>query len=870
MMVYDRPPFAIVGRKSRGITSEKLTDNVNKVESSFNALNAIASGQFNFNPLYLTERGTEIKMLNQIVLQWAATTTEAAKTQLISQYGLVELQSTRLFAIYRRTNPLFVSQSVYESGLVRYCHPVFLADVTFFDRAAAVQTAFIGPVDKTLAAPPVFDNSAVVPYLPNDEYFVHQFNLHNTGQLCNDGNYGTPDADIDAPEAWSISLGDPSIVVAVLDYGVTDNHVDLPSSRQLRLPGSNFLYATPGLNAPYNDPNNPTPILQSAKQHHGNACAGVVAAEDNDEGIIGVAPLCKVMPVRINSGTFESVAESVTFAVDNGANVISASFGKSDAEPNLNATMVTALQDAIQNNVTVVFATGNDANHSPYPSANNPNSIYLDGTVAFPANADVPHLIAVGASDRNDQQANYSATSEDVDICATSSTDQFATIPNEKPNVWSLDLPGDFGLNDNPVGVFLPSTSSIPDRHMEYTGRFGGTSAAAPEVAGVAALMLSVNPCLSPAQVTSLLYQTTDKVGGYNYNWNPNRPGHSRERGHGRLNAYNAVYAAQQMQSATLDLQVRDTPNDFGIEPNTISDYFWRSEDIWVRNAPDGITEHQNPEFTGSQNPSTVYVRVANKSCVASSGTEQLKVYWAKAGSSLQWPESWDGNHYFSNNALLGAPIGSVTIPVLPPGAETVLLLEWEVPNPAGYAAINPEPWHFCLLARIEAAADTMFSEGTDLLANVRDNNNIAWKNITVIDLTPDDVTATKETGAAILVGNPFNTAKAFDLELIDADSENGAPMYEQAEIAVRMDSIFYQAWSRGGKIGQNLLASSDEKKKYVASNNTKISNICFNANEQATVSLNFSFLTRQITERSHFTYHVVQRDKSNGKIVGG
>lgn len=50
-----------------------------------------------------------------------------------------------------------------------------------------------------------------------------------------------------------------------------------------------------------------------------------------------------------------------------------------------------------------------------------------------------------------------------------------------------------------------------------------------------------------------------------------------------------------------------------------------------------------------------------------------LKFYWAKAGSSLAWPESWDGNHYFSQGPLLGAPVGQVTIPVLQAGQETIV-----------------------------------------------------------------------------------------------------------------------------------------------------------------------------------------------------
>ena len=84
------------------------------------------------------------------------------------------------------------------------------------------------------------------------------------------------------------------------------------------------------------------------------------------------------------------------------------------------------------------------------------------------------------------------------------------------------------------------------------------------------------------------------------------------------------------------DLYMQDTATDIGQEPNIHSDIYWNSQDIWVRKQNDGfaVQEHQNPVYRPS-NPNYVYVKVRNKACNTSSGFDQLKLYWAKANTSL-------------------------------------------------------------------------------------------------------------------------------------------------------------------------------------------------------------------------------------------
>lgn len=225
---------------------DRLTQKVYQVDGKLDTLQNISQGLYEINQVYETDGGARLYLKNSIVLQWSANTSQSEKNSLISQYGLEETKSTRLYTVYSANIPLLASQLIYETGLVRYCHPNFLAEVELHD------------------------------HIPNDEYFGQQWHLHNTGQEVNDGHFGTADADIDAPEAWDITFGSSDIIVAVIDEGVTSDHPDLPNTRQVRLPGSNF-DPDDGLSA-----NDPSPIEDD---NHGNSCAGLIAAEiDNNEG----------------------------------------------------------------------------------------------------------------------------------------------------------------------------------------------------------------------------------------------------------------------------------------------------------------------------------------------------------------------------------------------------------------------------------------------------------------------------------------------------------------------------------------------------------------------------------------------------------
>jgi Pregnancy-associated plasma protein-A len=190
------------------------------------------------------------------------------------------------------------------------------------------------------------------------------------------------------------------------------------------------------------------------------------------------------------------------------------------------------------------------------------------------------------------------------------------------------------------------------------------------------------------------------------------------------------------------DLWMKDVSDDFGAEPDPSAQPMYISDDIWVRTSNDGLLnqDHQNAEYRPPGSPSNfVYVRVRNRGCTGSgTATGTLKLYWAKASTGLSWPAPWDGS--VSTPALMGSLIGSQSVSVAG-GDDEIAIFPWMPPNPADYASFGADQAHFCLLARIETLPTAPFGmtspETSNLYANVQNNNNVVWKNISVVDEVP-------------------------------------------------------------------------------------------------------------------------------------
>jgi serine protease len=637
----------------------------------------------------------------------------------------------------------------------------------------------------------------------------------NFGSLWGLNNSANPNIDINACQAWTLSQGS-GVKVAVLDQGIHTIHNDLAGNIS---------------SLSFNSQTGTSPSVYSGASHGTHVAGTIGAIKDNNLQVVGVAPLSKIMPVshslNLTPNISAELASGISWAYQNGADVINNSWGDQGGQY-YNQLHSTILENAITSAMTIgrnnkgtliVFAAGNWAVNNPvmdYPAT------FSDDIITVGAITNVGQRSIFNSS----QGSGYGSK---LDIVAPGSN-ILSTLPNNS------------------------------------TGNNSGTSMASPHVTGLVALILSANPCLTSQQVRDIIEQTSQKVGGYSYTITAGRPNGTwnNEMGYGLIDAYAAVQMAQSMGSATLDLYVKDSQADTGTEPNTVTQYMWTSEDIWVRNYADNGLNHQNPDYSANGNPNYVYVRVKNKSCITSTGNEQLKVYWAKAGTSLSWPTNWNGST-FPTGQLLGQHYGTVNIPVLQAGQEVILQFPWVVPNPNDYTSINSEPWHFCLLARVEALNDPMaVAETSDLNSNVRNNNNIAWKNVTVVDVLANNFSG------VVSVGNPYNHPHTFFLELVKEDLETGKPIFEEAEVGLKMDQTLYNAWERGGKEAQLLDATLDEKRKVVKGNNVILDNIAFNPNEIGTLNVSFNFLTKELTDKTKFVYHVIQKDAVTGAVIGG
>jgi len=242
------------------------------------------------------------------------------------------------------------------------------------------------------------------------------------------------------------------------------------------------------------------------------------------------------------------------------------------------------------------------------------------------------------------------------------------------------------------------------------------------------------------------------------------------------------------------DLWSKDTSDDTGAEPNASAQPMYLSDDIWVRRQNDGLAnqDHENPEYrTAGGAPNYVYVRVRNRAC---SGTQAgtVKLYWAKASSGLSWPSPWDGS--VTSPALMGSPIGSAPVSVAG-GDDEILTFTWSPPNPADYASFGADQHHFCLLSRIETSTTAPFgmttAETSNLYANVQNNNNIVWKNISVVDDLPGTARATGFT-----VANFGKDARDFSWHFKIAREERG--LLEWGRVLVDLPYALAQKLRKG------------------------------------------------------------------------
>lgn len=343
-----------------------------------------------------------------------------------------------------------------------------------------------------MAAPGAASARKAYPDPPNDPLFEAQWGLVN----------------VQAPEAWEHATG-RGIDIAFVDGGLDLRHEDFQCPGKVRvIPGSNL--------GSKKRPDNP----QENIGFHGTFVAGIAAAcTDNGKGIAGVAPDARVVPIRVVTRASQvsqdqMMAEGIRLATASGAQVMNLALGPIPPESHLSAQgfpqTEEALQEARQKGVVIAAAAGN----------------YSQPTCEYPAFS--RNVICVAATDRLDMHAAYSSFAVNAD-------------PNADPQGMQpvVAAPGGQGTScEENIASTVPFEPGAVNCYGDgYEAAFG-TSAAAPYVSGVAALLYErLGGRRSPAKA-DLIVQTIVRSADDLYT-----PGWDPFVGFGRLNAVAAVRA---------------------------------------------------------------------------------------------------------------------------------------------------------------------------------------------------------------------------------------------------------------------------------------------------------------------------------------
>ena len=298
---------------------------------------------------------------------------------------------------------------------------------------------------------------------PVDPSFGLLWGMNNEGQ-----EGGTPDADIDAPEAWLLQTGAPDIVVGVIDTGVDYDHEDLAANMWVNpgeIPnngldddGNGYVDDIHGWDWVNNDRD------PDDDHDHGSHCAGTIAGVgDNGIGVTGVAWNTQIMALKFldsnGSGYLSDAIYAIDYATANGARVTSNSWGGGG----YSQAMADSIEAAGEAGVLFVAAAGNSSRDN-------------DASPTYPSSYEFPCVLSVAATTRFDEPAyftNYGATSVD------------------------LGAPGAEIFSTKQAGTY---------------GYFSGTSMATPHVSGAAAMILGKNPLLTPVQVKEILMSSVDPI----------------------------------------------------------------------------------------------------------------------------------------------------------------------------------------------------------------------------------------------------------------------------------------------------------------------------------------------------------------------
>lgn len=418
----------------------------------------------------------------------------------IEQIGQHQNTKTFLLIYQNDINPVAAAKSYKNSGAIAYAEPDFIAQ---------------GGGEKM-----EMSNSQII---PNDLRFNRQWGLYNPGTQTGIGAV-TADADVDMELAWDIETGDPDMIIAISDSGLRFTHPDIASrvwTNPLEIlnglddDGNGLIDDVKGWDWVFDD-NDPTDDLG-----HGTNIAGIIGAVANNNILFAGANWnSKLMILKSldsdNSATYSAMANSIYYAADHGAKILSMSLGGSPAEIIREAAVY-----ANTHNMIFVACMMNFNNNTPY----------------YPAgySAELPNVIAVGSTNPNDSRT--------------------------APFFWSATSGSNYGSHLNVVAPGNYTYGLDYQSDTSASSYWGGTSQATPLVAAIASLIWAQHPSYTPEQVRTVLENSAqDQVG------KPTEDvaGFDQYMGHGRVNAHVALQytlATKENEAVTQEFQIINPVN---------------------------------------------------------------------------------------------------------------------------------------------------------------------------------------------------------------------------------------------------------------------------------------------------------------------
>lgn len=605
-----------------------------------------------------------------------------------------------------------------------------------------------------------------------------------------------------ANKAWDITTGDSKVYIGISDNPFDIYHEDLIDK---------FVYAD----------------NIATDQSHGTWVAGFISPNtNNNKGISGIGYNTKMV------GSSMGTISAYNLAKVPGVRVINLSWkGRCHTPGRVDNAIYYEIRNILD--VLVVAAAGNGKtcggpNHYVYPAS-------YESVLSV---SSIGHIYPIGDSNMFNQKDVHQRY---IDL----------GNPDEDTN-----------QHNDKVDIVAPGSDlRTTGFGSNYKFIYNGTSTSAPQVAAAAGLIYSINPYLSADEVEDILKRTADDI-----YWIPENAPYIGKLGTGRLNVFRAVKETECMDDSNpiVDLVVRDSKEDIGIEPNEqTTGAFWKSDDVWIRNQPDGKYYYESDEVINYDPniPSYAYVKITNYGCQTSSGNDELVLSWSASTISHPFPEN---GSTFTNGF-----VGTQTIPSLSPGQEVILEFEWYPPNPNNFPPVfgTTDGLNVSLLARIISDDDPItYPSSLNIIDFVKNNNNVAWKNISLVNISP----VAPIQAAKFYVYNPTDQVKTYNIELNETVGSANKSLYEEAEVYLEMDTNIYDSWSSGGSMADNLNATKSNEKKLISGEYSALENITLQPGEIGGIEISFNFLIKELTGTELYEYDIVQKEASSGEIIGG